>query len=180
MRKTLLATILAAGLIGCYQEHTSQDRSQNAIAAITTGIALHQTYGAAKITGNLGRPGDFDSTFSGRTDSQSIEITLDLPYQNSIFKGSIDGQISGTQDKMLFDWNISELAPGQYMISRVGFDGKLQLQIRDGEITGSYSEALLPTVKLEGRMNDGRYLLEMKAMNSYWELTGDVTDLPDE
>lgn len=117
-------------------------RTKNSIATVVAGTIGQKMHGNSRIQLEIEKQMWPDSTLSGHTTSQYIQTEVDLSLGEAIYKAQADerGRMHGEVDKSELNWKVQQTDVNKFDIARWGpkFDSELELNVKDGNITGTY------------------------------------------
>ena len=145
---------------GSYQDYSGFDgraqagRTRNSVATIVAGTVAQKAYGDASI--NLMAKKRFwaDAAIVGSSSYHNTHAAMDLTFTRNTYRAQRDaeGYSHGTVDKSEFNWKVDQTSQTHYGIQRalLKFDTSLDLEVKDGHISGSYNKSIAPDWKISG------------------------------
>lgn len=117
-------------------------RTKNSIATVVAGLVGQKLYGNSQIDVEIQKQGWPDARVTGNTTPISVDTDVDLAVTSSHFRAQRNGagMLEGEVNKSEFDWKVRQTGQNSYEIARFGpkFDSGLNLNVADGEISGTY------------------------------------------
>ncbi len=117
-------------------------RTKNSLAVVIAGIVARRMYEKSDIDLELQKTFFPGARITGKTTKSSIDTYVGLALTSSHFTASAydSGFFQGEVEKSEFDWNVKQTSENTYQIDRFGpkFDTTLELEVKNGKITGNY------------------------------------------